>query len=53
MIGHRMFALINLRFWQAFPEHNNEQFGGRSVIMFGNFGQLSPVLDLPMYISTK
>ena len=53
MIGRRMLALIDMRLRQAFPEHNNEPFGGRSIIMFGDFGQLPSVLDLPMYASNK
>ncbi|CAG8802972.1 2782_t:CDS:2, partial [Cetraspora pellucida] len=40
MVGHHMLALIDMRLRQAFPEHNNEPF---------DFGQLPPVLDLPMY----
>ncbi|CAG8821888.1 19167_t:CDS:1, partial [Cetraspora pellucida] len=53
MVGHRLLALIDMRLCQAFPEQTNELFGGRSVIMVGDFGQLPPVLDLPMYIDVK
>jgi len=53
MVGRRILGTIDKRLRQAFPEHNNETFGGRSVILFGDFGQLSPVLDIPMYSSEK
>ena len=49
MVGRRMLGTIDMRLRQAFPEHSNEPFGGRSIILFGDFGQLPPVLDLPMY----
>ena len=49
MVGRRMLRLIDTRLRQAFPNHKNESFGRRSIIMFGDFGQLPPVLDLSMY----
>jgi hypothetical protein len=49
MVGRRMLALIDMRLRQAFPEKQNQLFGGRSVILVGDFGQLPPMLDEPMY----
>jgi ATP-dependent DNA helicase PIF1 len=53
MVGRRMLGMIDIRLRQAFPEYNNKPFGGRSVILTGDFGQLPPVLDLPMYSSIQ
>ena len=49
MVGRRMLELIDIRLRQAFPEYTNKPFGGRSIIMFGDFRQLPPVRDMPMY----
>ncbi len=38
MIKCWILILIDMRLWQAFSKHNNKPFGGRSVIMVGNFG---------------
>ncbi|GBB89439.1 hypothetical protein RclHR1_16110003 [Rhizophagus clarus] len=40
---------VDLRLCVAFSEHQNQQFGGQSVILIGDFRQLSPVIDELMY----
>ena len=32
--------------------HADQMLGGCSCILFGDFGQLPPVMDLPLYTST-
>lgn len=49
MVGRRMLAVIEVRLRQAFPENSNKPFGGRSIIILGDFGQLPPVLNVPMF----
>ncbi|CAG8576779.1 767_t:CDS:2 [Racocetra persica] len=45
----RMLNLIDIQLQQAFPKHKNEPFGGRSIIMIRDFGQLLLVLDFLIY----
>ncbi|CAG8720815.1 17502_t:CDS:1 [Cetraspora pellucida] len=52
MVGHRTLALIDMRLRQAFSEQRDQPFGNQSVILIGDFGQLPPVLDDPIYTST-
>ena len=49
MLDRRMLSIVDLRLRAAFPEHQNKPFGGRSVILVGDFGQLPPVINEPMY----
>ena len=48
MMGQRMFAWVDRRLRQATAKLD-EPLGGISVILFGDFAQLPPVCDLPLY----
>lgn len=54
VIDKKVWSAVNCLLWylrlrQAFQKYGTQVFGGRSVILVGNFGQLPPVLDEPMY----
>ena len=49
MVGRKIFGQVDKRLRQAFPHHSQEVFGGCSCLLFGDFGQLPPVMDLPLY----
>ena len=40
MVGRKVFGQIDRRLRQAFPHHAQEVFGGCSMLLFGDFGQL-------------
>ena len=49
MVGRKLFGQVDKRLRQAFPHRADEVLGGCSCILFGDFGQLPPVMDLPLY----
>ena len=51
MVGRKTFGMIDRRLRQAFPSKSQAVFGGCSILLFGDFGQLPPVMDLPLYTS--
>ena len=49
MVGRKTLRQVDRRLCQAFPHHSLEVFGGCSCLLFGDFGQLHTVMDLPLY----
>ena len=53
MVGRKMFGQVDKRLRQVFPHHADQLFGGCSCLLFGDFGQLLPVMDLPLYTAVS
>ena len=49
MVARKMFGQVDRRLRQAFPHNAQQVFGSCSCLLFGDFGQLPPVMDLPLY----
>ena len=49
MVGRKLFGQVDQRLRQAFPQHSDQVLGGCSCLLFGDFSQLPPVMDLPLY----
>ena len=50
IIGHKVFSWLDNRL-RAGTRNQNKPFGGISVILIGDFGQLPPVGDPALYVS--
>ena len=53
MMGRKLFGQVDRRLRQAFPNRSNQSLGGCSCFLFGDFGQLPPVMDLPLYTDSN
>lgn len=52
MVGRKTFGQVDKRLRQVFPHRSDQLLGGCSCLLFGDFGQLPPVMDLPLYTTT-
>ena len=53
MVGRVGLARISKALGRIFPDNRDQPFGGLSVLLFGDFNQLPPVGDTPLYNSKK
>ena len=53
MVGRKMFGQVDMRLRQVFPHRSDQVLGGCSLLLFGDFGQLPPVMDLPLYTTSS
>ena len=49
MVGRKTLGQVDRRLRQAFPHFAQEVFGGCSCLLFGDFSQLPPAMDLLLY----
>jgi hypothetical protein len=52
MVGRVQMGCSDCHLCQAFPENSDETLGGLPALFFGDFAQLPPIGDTPLY-STK
>ena len=50
MVGRSQVGHMDCHLYQAYPQNADEILGGIPAIFFGDFAQLPPVGDSPMYL---
>jgi hypothetical protein len=53
MVGRSQVGHMDCRLYQAYPQNADEILGGIPAIFFGDFAQLPPVGDSPMYLDKR
>ena len=48
MVGRKLFGQVDRRLRQVIPQPCNQPLGGCSCLLFDDFGQLPPVMDIPL-----
>jgi len=53
MVGRKLLGQVDRRLHQIFPHYSSKTLGGCSFLLFGDFEQLPPVMDLPLYTTSS